>query len=39
MGLGCLCQQIINIFSGLGEESGGYWRGNISSLDKKSVNL
>ncbi len=25
--MGCLCQQIINMFPGLGKESGGCWRG------------
>jgi hypothetical protein len=33
-------KQIINMFLGLGKESGGYWRReDISSLDKNSVNL
>jgi hypothetical protein len=25
--MGCLCQQIINMFPGMGKESGGCWRG------------
>jgi hypothetical protein len=39
--MGCLCQQIINMFPGLGKESGGCWMGgkDISSLDKNLVNL
>jgi hypothetical protein len=30
-------KQIINMFSGLGKESGGCWWGDISSLDKKQL--